>query len=104
MLPQSREPGADESFRPLAHRGGKHPASFREARPVPFDVVEVDDAMDSNQPIQCNEELVAEFRTLWESSPAPPNILQFLANRPDAAPQRAARSPANRSAIPLETG
>ena len=53
---------------------------------MPFDVVEVDDAMDSNQPIQCNEELVAEFRTLWESSPAPPNILQFLANRPDAAP------------------
>ena len=74
------------NLRLSAHRGGKHSASFREARPVPFDVVKVVEAMDSNHPVQRNEKLAAEFRTLWESSPTPPDILQFLANRPDAAP------------------
>lgn len=44
---------------------------------MPFDVVEVHEAMDSNHPVQRNEKLAAEFRTLWESSPAPPDVLQF---------------------------
>jgi len=74
------------NLRLSAHRGGKHSASFREARLVPFDVVKVVEAMDSNHPVQRNEKLAAEFRRLWESSPTPPDILQFLANRPDAAP------------------
>ncbi len=42
--------------------------------------------MDNHQPVECNEKLVLEFRTLWEVSPTPPSLLQFLANRPDAAP------------------
>ena len=40
------------NLRLSAHRGGKHSASFREARPVPFDVVKVVEAMDSNHPVQ----------------------------------------------------
>jgi len=54
--------------------GGKQPASFREARQVPFDVVEVHEAMDSNDPARRNERLAAEFKTLWESSLAPPDV------------------------------
>src|SRR6516165_4379428 len=42
--------------------------------------------MDSIHPVQRNELLAAEFRTLWESSPSPPDVFQFLSNRPDAAP------------------
>jgi hypothetical protein len=74
------------NLRLSAHRGGKHLASFSEARPVPFDVVKVVEAMDSNQPARRNERLAAEFKTLWESSLAPPDVCQFLANRPYAAP------------------
>ena len=42
--------------------------------------------MDSIHPVQRNEKLAAEFRTLWETSSAPPDVLQFLSNRPDTAP------------------
>ncbi len=49
-------------------------------------VVGVHQIMDSNDPVEHNEKLTAEFRTLWETSPAPPSILEFLAERPDAAP------------------
>ncbi len=43
--------------------------------------------MDSNQPVEHNDTLVAEFRELWETSSAPPDILQFLENRPHTAPR-----------------
>src|SRR5271166_1311368 len=42
--------------------------------------------MDSHQPVERIEELATRFRELWESSSTPPNILQFLATRPAAAP------------------
>ena len=42
--------------------------------------------MDSNLPVERNEKLAAEFKTLWESCSAPPDLLQFLATRPEAAP------------------
>ena len=54
--------------------------------PVSFEVVEVHEVMDSNHPDQRSDRLAAEFRTLWKSSPAPPDVLQFLASRPETEP------------------
>src|SRR5271157_271264 len=62
------------NLRLSADGGCKHSASFREARQVPFDVVEVHEAMDSNDPARRKERLAAEFKTLWESSLAPPDV------------------------------